>query len=124
MSAGIADQEIPPRVRFYYIKSNLFRVVHVDGAIGGITSRGLIHCSLYSERPAIPQITEHQVTAEGRIGVPVEQEGKEGIVREMDVDLIMTKRTATELRDWLSNRISDLDKLEQESAEKGGSRAS
>lgn len=112
MASDTTRKGVPPRIRFHYIKSNLFRVIHVDGALGGITSRGLVHCAVYSERQAIPQTTEHEVTAEGRLGAQSSQEGKEGIVREMDVDLIMTKQTAIELRDWLNDRIGELDRLE------------
>jgi hypothetical protein len=102
----------PSKVRFFYIKGNHFRVLHVDGALGGITPRGFLHFSVYSERPAIPQTAEHQVSIEGRLSEPLSQEGKQGIVRELDADLIMTKQTATELRDWLSKRIEQLERLE------------
>jgi hypothetical protein len=101
------------KVRFYYIKGNYFRVLHVDGALGSITPRGLIHFAVYSERPAILQSAEHDISPEGQLGDPVTQEGKQGIVRELDADLVMTKQTATELRDWLNTRISELDVIER-----------
>ena len=101
----------PSKVRFFYIKGNHFRVLHVDGALGGITPRGFLHFSVYSERPAIPQTAEHQVSIEGRLSEPLSQEGKQGIVRELDADLIMTMQTATELRDWLSKRIEQMEQL-------------
>jgi len=102
----------PSKVRFFYIKGNHFRVLHVDGALGGITPRGFLHFAVYSERPAIPQTAEHQVSIEGRLSEPLSQEGKQGIVRELDADLIMTMQTATDLRDWLSKRIEQLERLE------------
>jgi hypothetical protein len=104
-----------PRLRFHYIKGQQFRVIHVDGALGGITPRGLIHCAVYSERPAIPQTTEHDISPEGRLGAQVSQEGRQGVVREMDVDLIMSKQTAIELRDWLDGRVKELEQLESRS---------
>src|SRR5262245_56341008 len=110
MTDQIPQQSTPPqRIRFHYIKSNLFRVVHVDGALGSVTPRGLIHCAIYSERAAIPQSTEQDISPEGRLSDVVSREGKEGIVREVDVDLIMTKETAVEIRDWLSARIKELE---------------
>jgi hypothetical protein len=100
------------RVRFHYIKGNFFRVVHVDGCIGGPTPAGLIHCATYSERPAIPQVTEHEIQETApTLGPPLSVEGKAGFVRELDVDLILSRDRAVELRDWLTNKIDELDKL-------------
>ncbi|ODR94224.1 hypothetical protein AUC69_03490 [Methyloceanibacter superfactus] len=115
--------DAPPRVRFYYLKSTQFRAIHVDGAIGGITPRGLIHASVYSERPAIPQSQEHEVAPEGRLLDPIDTEGKLGIVRELDVDLIMSKQAAAELRDWLTKRIEELDEIQKKSKGAGGKTA-
>jgi hypothetical protein len=105
--------KLPPNIRFHYLKNPQFRVVHVDGAIGGITPRGLIHCAVYSERPAIPQSTVQDVTPEGRLGDETGREGREGIVREIDVDLMLTKQAATELRDWLDKRVNELTEIEK-----------
>ena len=106
------DDSSRQRVRFFYLKSPSFRVVHVDGAIGGITPRGLIHMSVYSERAAIPQSIEHELSDEGNLSGPINVEGKPGIVRDVDADLIMSKHTAIEMRGWLDERIADLERLE------------
>jgi hypothetical protein len=105
-------------VRFYYSKSQIFRVIHADGALGGITPRGLIHVVFYSERPAIPQSQFHSVSPEGRLSEPVSTEGKDGVVRELDVDVMMSKTTAIELRDWLTARIDELESLTKTSTER------
>jgi hypothetical protein len=106
----------PGNLKFFYIKGSSFRVLHVDGALGGITPRGYIHFSVYSERPAIPQTTEHTLSPEGALSPATSVEGKAGIVRELDADLIMSKLTATELRDFLSSRLGELDRLEADAA--------
>jgi hypothetical protein len=103
--------EMVQRVLFHYIKSRLFRVIHVDGAIGGITPAGYIHMTIFSERPAIPQTSEHPVTSEGTLGAPA-LTSKEGFVREMDADLMMSRSTAEGIRDWLNERLSELDQRE------------
>jgi hypothetical protein len=102
-----------PTVKFFYIKTPLFRVIHSDGVVGGLTPRGYIHVAFYSERGAIPQTQTHTISPEGRLLDPFETEGKDGIVREMDVDVILAKQAAIDLRDWLSSRIVELEKLEQ-----------
>jgi hypothetical protein len=98
----------PRSVRYYYIKNALFRVVHVDGAIGGITPTGKVHCAFYSERPAIPQETEFKISDDGRLGDQLSIEGKHGIIRELDFDIQMDLNTTVQLRDWLSKMIDDL----------------
>lgn len=113
----------PANVRFYYIKSGQFRVLHVDGILGGITPKGLIHIATYRERPAIPQTSDHAITPQGDLSPPVAQEGKAGIVREMDADLILSRQTAVEIRDWLTQRIEELEKLEHLRAQGGSSDA-
>jgi hypothetical protein len=98
----------PRSVRFFYIKNALFRVVHVDGAIGGITPSGKVHCAFYSERPAIPQETEFELSEDGRLGEQLSAEGKQGVVRELDFDAQMDLKTAIQLRDWLTRTIDEL----------------
>ena len=106
-------------VRFSYIKSNFFRVLHVDGAIGGVTPQGFIHCALYNERQAIPQITEHELIDNKLGGDATRTEGRVGFVREVEADLIISRNVAGELRDWLTRQIEMLDKLKKEAEEPG-----
>ena len=98
-------------VVFHYIKSQGFRVMHVDGIIGGLTPQGYIHMAIFSERPAIPQRMVHSFTPEAGLGnaIPSETVGKEGIVREVDADLILNLSTAKNLHSWLGGRIQELE---------------
>ncbi|QHD65752.1 hypothetical protein GS397_00815 [Sphingobium yanoikuyae] len=103
-------EETPEKVTFSYIKSNQFRVMHVDGALGGITPQGHLHVALYSERPSIPKVMVHSV--EGNVlGPPEAVEGRGGIVREIDADLIMTMQVVEELRDWLNLKLEEFAQL-------------
>jgi hypothetical protein len=99
------------KIRFHYIKSNYFRVIHVDGALGGVTPSGFIHCAVYSERAAIPQVTEHAIVEDGLSEEATLIEGRAGVVREVDVDLMMSRSVAEKLRDWLTKRIGEYDAL-------------
>lgn len=93
-------------ITFHYVKSNFFRVMHVDGVIGDDTPTGFIHMTVYSERPALPQKSKHKLTEDGALGEPAFT-GKEGFVREMDADLIFDRDTAIAMRDWLDDRIQE-----------------
>ena len=86
-----------------YIKSALFRVVHSDGAIGGLTPAGNVHFALYSDRPAIPRLQVHRIQSDGQLGdaLPDRTVVRPGIIREMDVDVIMSPSAARSLGTWL-----------------------
>jgi hypothetical protein len=98
------------KIKFYYMKGPDFRTIHCDGAIGGITPRGLVHLAVFSERLAIPKVTVQELTSEGRLGNELsnERETLDGIVRQMEVDLFFGEETAVKLREWLDERIKEL----------------
>jgi hypothetical protein len=98
----------PDHLTFHYIKGSQFRVVHSDGIIGGLTPRGLIHVAFYSERPAIPQLVVQDVTPEGKLGKETSRVGKEGIARELEVDVMLDEDTAKALHEWLGQRLQEL----------------
>jgi hypothetical protein len=100
------------RLTFHYIKSSAFRTVYVDGVIGSITPAGNVHCAVYNERPAIPRTTHHILDENGRIsdeGSVVD--GRDGFVREMEADLVMSVETARALAAWL-NELLESDRIE------------
>jgi hypothetical protein len=59
------------RLPFHFRKSSLFRVIHADGAYGGISPNGNIHFALYNERFPIPKITSRGFTKDGRLNIAV-----------------------------------------------------
>lgn len=103
------------QVRFHYIKSNSFRVIHADGAFGGLSPRGGIHMALYNERLPIPRETVHEVTPEGKLGKEIRPErvAREGIVREVEVGVVMSIDTTRSLIEWLTRKVEEAEKLER-----------
>lgn len=98
-------------IRFDYIKSNGFRVVHVDGAIGGLTPQGTIHLAFWNQRFAIPQQTTHAVRPDGVLGEERREERVErrAIIREVEVSVLLDLAVARSLREWLDLRIKELE---------------
>ncbi len=86
------------RMVIEYLKSQHFRVIHVDGGIGGPTPSGHIHFAVFSERPAIPRRLVADVSG-GAIGDPIPEETvvRDGMIREMDIDMVMTISAAEEI---------------------------
>lgn len=106
------DEQTPEQVRFFYIKSNHFRVVHVDGAHGGLTPSGLIQMALFNDRIPIPQQTLHPVTvtdAGKKLGAELQDErvARDGIVREVEVEALMAISVAKTLHTWLGDKIAE-----------------
>lgn len=98
------------QLTFHYIKSSSFRTVYVDGAIGSMTPAGNVHCAIYNERPAIPRTTRHILDENGQIsedGSVVD--GRDGFVREMEADLVMSIETARALAKWLNEILESND---------------
>ncbi len=106
-----ADAESPQEITFHYIKSNHYRVVHADGAWGGITPRGLIQINFYSERQAIARQTVHPLQGE-TLGEEIRErrQSRNGPVREIEVGAIMDLSSARSLRKWLDEKIGELEK--------------
>jgi hypothetical protein len=101
----VASPEFPDSVKFHYIKSNLFRVIHAEGAIGGLTPSREIFISLFNERAALPQIIEYGITPEGKLGTEIRREGKEGLVREMEIGILLTASAAEKLAQYLLDHV-------------------
>ncbi len=106
-------QEQPDQVRFHYLKSDFFRVLHVDGVHGGISPRGQIQMAVFNERLPIPQQSVYKLV-DGGLGEEISDERiqKEGIIREVEAELLMSVDTARSLVAWLKEKIELIEKLE------------
>jgi hypothetical protein len=98
-------------VTFNYFKSQFFRVIHADGAWGGVSPRGDIHISFYNERIAIPDKSRLRISESGTAVRPEEFESTSAIVREVEVDVVVDLTTAIQLREWLNNKIKTLETI-------------
>ena len=95
-------------IRFHDLKSNYFRVIHVDGAYGGITARGYIHATLYNERRSVPRVTEVKYSGRLKQGPERIVKGRQHVVRELEADLIFDLQSAIEFHGWLARKIKEL----------------
>lgn len=97
------------RVRLHYIKASHFRVIHSDGVIGGPSPNGRgIHMSLWSERAPIPLQVSHEIDDQGHVGKEVERVQRDGIVREVEVDVVISLETAEAIVAWLKHHLETL----------------
>src|SRR5438105_738550 len=97
------EKPLPSNIAFHYVKSNHFRVIHVNGAFGGFGPDGNLFMAVFSERPPLPDVTVQAVESSGQLGPEIldQRRGNEGIVRELEAGLAMDVRTARLLVQWL-----------------------
>ena len=105
-------EDNPKTIVYHYIKANGFQVVHGDGVWGGVTSRGYISMSFYSERPAIPRKVVHEVTEANTLGdeVLAEREMKGGVIRQVGVEVLVDLPMAKSLLLWLQEKVDFVEK--------------
>ncbi|MEZ6234093.1 MAG: hypothetical protein R3B68_07880 [Phycisphaerales bacterium] len=108
---------ISRNIDFHYIKSSQFRTVWADGAWGGATPRGVICMALYSERQPIPLRVRYGLKEDDTLGEEVERAGRQGIVREVEANIMMTAATARSLADWLYKRAKSIEDAESAAIE-------
>lgn len=106
---------VPSVISFHYDKSAEFRSYHVDGAYGGLSPRGFINMAVYAERHPIPQRVDLAVkgsTKDGvELGEEVYREGKEGVFRELQCNLIMDVGAAKAVHKWLGDKLVEFEAL-------------
>lgn len=97
------QEQAPSHIKFKYIKSGLFRVIHVDGIWAAITPNSDINISFCSERRPIPKEVVYKINSDGTLGEEVLPERQElaAIVREVDVSAVMKVEVAKELIELL-----------------------
>ena len=103
---------IPEEVSFEYIKSNHFRVIRLDGVHGGLGPKAnTVQMALFSERQAIPRRETFKVK-DGSLQVPPKEiEGRNAIIREIEIEAIMDIPTAKTLKQWLDKKIRTAEKI-------------
>lgn len=106
-------------VTFHYIKGPDFRTIHIDGAIGGITPSGFLHIAMYCERSAIPQEITQEIMPDGSLGSVTSRLGKDGVARQMEIDIIVNEATAKSLKLWLDQKLEDFERRRASIKKKG-----
>ncbi len=111
-------EDQPRTIQFHFIKSNSYRVVHADGAYGGITPRQGIFVTFYSERLPIPTSLVHEIDSSGRLGPEIREkrESRDGVVREAEVGVSMDLEMAKSLLNWLREKIEVLEDMQLKAA--------
>jgi hypothetical protein len=117
MSDEVKTQQPQPtpaqgEVSYYYIKSNYFRVVHVDGLYGGpAPTLGNMVMTIFSERVAFPEKSVNDASGNDIVQKRVVKNGHE---RELEVSLAMNLIIAKVMHQWLGNAIKNTEQIQQQ----------
>lgn len=106
-----------PKITFYNKIGSTFRQVHVDGAFGGISPKGLLNLNFFSERFAIPKQTEYVIKEDNSLDkIKDSDDSKEGVIREYEFGVLLNLEAAKRLEVLLQETIKELEKLENNNA--------
>lgn len=94
-----------------------YREIHVDGAHGGITPKGLVQLSFFSERFPIPKSTDFKILSNGQIGERIKDssDSKSGVIREFEIGVYMDVNTTKQVIKLLNDKIQEFEKLLKQS---------
>jgi hypothetical protein len=107
-------ESAPSSIRFYYRKGRFFKVIHVDGVIGGPTPERAVFVALYNQRSPIPREIEQALSPDGSLGPELDRKGKDGIFREVEVGIVLTSKAAEEIGQFLLQQARLLRDTEKE----------
>lgn len=110
--AEMDGEDKPKKLRYHLIKSNAFRTIHADGVFGGVTPRLSISATVFNERAPLPDQIVHEIKEDGTIGSEIVDEriARDGLVRELEANLIMDVEFAKVFVKWLTEKISFIEK--------------
>jgi hypothetical protein len=101
-----SDDSSKKRIQFDFIKAPGYRLIHADGAWGGLTTQGYVYMALYAERPSIPQSVVGTVSDDGNfVEISEERIARQAVIRDVEVGVLMDIDTAVALRKWLDEKI-------------------
>lgn len=101
------DLDKKDKIPIKYKEAADYKVYHADGAHGGWTPRTNLSIDFYVERSTFPEVIVHSLSDKGDLGPVIEQKGEKGIRRERQFGVILSIRTAVELRNWLNDKIKE-----------------
>ena len=105
---GDTNEEPVRFVDTVFVKSPQARSIHYDGVWGGITPQGLIMAAFFTEYRTYPSRVNYEITPEG--GLAEQSRDDPGsITRQIEAEVFMSLESARSFRNWLSEKITQLE---------------
>lgn len=104
-------------IKFKYHFSNDYNPLYVNGAFGGISSKGEIIINFFLERVALPKEVINKINADGSLGKEIKfnpEDYKQSILRHIQTGIVVNLNDAKAIHEWLGNKIDLLEKMKKE----------
>jgi hypothetical protein len=102
----------PTKIGIYYQRSRHYRTIHADGAQLGVTPRAAIQFTLFTDQRPMPEFVLHQINPDGNLGEVIEEAKKEGVIREVEANVVMDVATATSFVEKLQGVLEQIKSLQ------------
>ncbi len=113
-------------IKYKYVFTDDYNPRYVNGAHGGVNTKGEFVINFFLERPALPKSETFQVDDDGKLQDRIASEPEDlqsSIVRFVETGVVLHLEQAKELHSWMTKHIDRIEKLKNESnAEKQGDR--
>lgn len=117
--------KIQNKVKFRYVKGNDHRIIHADGAKGGLTNRGFLLIDFFAEYPNYFNDELHKITKAGQLEQIVQKVDTSQpieLIRERQIGVMMSISVAKSLAIWINARVKEfndsVDAIKTQEAEK------
>ncbi len=106
---------------FDYVYAKDHRTVPCSGVFGGLTPLDGLFLAVYSEHIPVPQRVVHGLNPDGTLGAETSRTAPCDLSREVHVTLMLDAGAVVSLRDWLTDKIAQLEKRKAKRIEMKGS---
>jgi len=98
---------VPLQMQIHFVKSSQFRVIHANGVWYGGDSQQNLHLTFFNERAPIPKKLVFNLNEQGMVVSEdaTQRDSKEGIVREMEIDVVFSLQAAVEFHKTLGENL-------------------
>ncbi|MCE7072017.1 hypothetical protein LZG74_17000 [Dyadobacter sp. CY327] len=94
-------------IEAHFIKSADFKTVQITGVWGGVMGNGMLNVNLFTERVPIPQKIIFDIDPVTQVAREKHKDGKTGIVREVQMGVLMDYPTAKSFYEFFGNWIKE-----------------
>ena len=96
--------------QIHFIKSSHFRVIHASGVWYGGDNQHNLHLTFFNERTPIPRKMVVNLNEQGVVvGEDLtKRDSREGVIREMEVDIVFSIQSAVEFYRTLGENLKTL----------------
>jgi len=110
--------DLPAQLEFHYIKSSSFRMAFGGGVYGGLTPDGrYVSMFIFNERTPIPLQETCELKPTGQVGTRKGKVGRTGIIREIEIGVVLDGSTIEQMIPWLEKQLVHLKLMRERRAQ-------